>query len=291
MGNVRLKAGSHDVQLDYFQGGGGAELYVSWRGPGFSETWLSRSQLGPRYRRGASDGETGLPLVVTNEAIIYRNFIAGMGTRGIAVGYPGGVNAAFDADLCNVALVWRGAFIDAKRHWTDRGGGAQGPLGYGVITLDRNVPLAVLPAPDAPWPAAPKDVPNGDWPEGYRFGGYVLGRQGIPTFRYTFRGVNVEDHLAAAPAGGAHDHGHAGAALRRVITLRSVQPVAGLTLRLATGSRLAGGKDGVYPLDEGITVAAPGAVLRQSGGRPELLVPVSFKDGVARVEVDYAWNH
>ncbi len=71
--------------------------------------------------------------------IIYRNFIQGVNARAIAVGYPGGVNAAFDADFCNVGLIWRGGFIDAKRHWTDRGGGFQPPLGYFSVHPIRSI--------------------------------------------------------------------------------------------------------------------------------------------------------
>ncbi len=288
-GRVRLKPGVHDFQLDYFQGGAGAELYASWLGPGFSETWFTKRQLGAMPKQNKDDGNTGMPLIVKDEPIIYRNFIAGAGTRAIAVGYPGGVNAAYDADLCNVALVWQGAFMDAKRHWTDRGAGFQPPLGYGLVTLDKNVPLAVLANTDAPWPAPPKDLPNGDWPEGYRFGGYALDRKGVPTFRYTFRGVKVEDRMEAAP-GDAH-HGHGGVALQRVITLRSEQPLHGLHLRLATGKRIAEGNAGVFPLDEGIALHAADAIARKSAGGPELLVPVSFKNGVAHVEVTYHWSH
>jgi hypothetical protein len=45
--------------------------------------------------------------------IIYRNFIEGAGPRAIAVGFPDTVHVAWDADQMRLALVWRGAFIDA----------------------------------------------------------------------------------------------------------------------------------------------------------------------------------
>ena len=282
--SVKLAPGMHDFQLDYFQGGGGAELYVSWTGPDFSETWLTKTTLDASPKKKKSENQTGIPLVVKDEAIIYRNFITGVGSRGIAVGLPGGVNAAFDAELCNVALVWRGAFMDAKRHWTDRGTGTQPPLGYAVVALDKNVPLAVLAA-DALWPAPPKDLPWGDWPAGYQFGGYTLDKKGIPTFRYTFSGIEVEDRMEAAPD--ASLHGHTGAAMQRVVTLRASQSPAGLHFRLTSGKAVAAGKNGVFPLDEGVSLKAAGAIVRGS----DLLVPVAFKDGVARIEVSYVWNH
>ena len=94
---------------------------------------------------------------------------------------------------------------------------------------------------------------------------------------------------AAADEHGGHNH--AGVALQRVITLRSKQPLDGLHIRLATGQRLAAGKDGVFPLDEDITLHAAGGIVRKSAGGPELLVPVSFNQGEARVAVTYRWNH
>lgn len=279
-----LKPGTHKFQLDYFQAAGGAELYLSWSGPDFRETWLTKTKLDSEPKKKKAENHTGIPLVVKDEAIIYRNFITGVGSRGIAVGLPGGVNAAFDAELCNVALVWRGAFIDAKRHWTDRGTGTQPPLGYAIAALEKNVPLAVLASADATWPAPPKELPWGDWPAGYRFGGYTLDKKGIPTFRYTFSDVNVEDRMEAAPVSA---HTHSGVAMQRVITLRSTKAPTGLHLRLAAGKQIADGKNGLFPLNESVSLKAAGAIVRGS----ELLVPITFNAGAARVEVSYIWNH
>jgi len=40
-GKVELKAGIHTIRVDYFEGAVIEELYVGWKGPGFSETSLS----------------------------------------------------------------------------------------------------------------------------------------------------------------------------------------------------------------------------------------------------------
>jgi len=40
-GKVELKAGMHTIRVDYFEGAVIAELYVGWKGPGFTETPLS----------------------------------------------------------------------------------------------------------------------------------------------------------------------------------------------------------------------------------------------------------
>src|SRR5262245_5255212 len=80
-------------------------------------------------------GKKSIPLVPTTSAIIYRNFIQGAGTRAIGVGYPEKVNLAFDANELRLAMLWQGAFIDAAKHWTDRGAGFEGPLGDNILRL------------------------------------------------------------------------------------------------------------------------------------------------------------
>ncbi len=106
---IKLTKGEHKILAHYFQGGGEAEFYLGWSGPGFKETALSEWVPNTDRRETDEQKYQGLPLVVKDEALIYRNFIKGSGPRGIAVGYPGGVNLCWDADQMNLALVWQGA--------------------------------------------------------------------------------------------------------------------------------------------------------------------------------------
>src|SRR4029434_787499 len=90
-------------------------------------------------------------LIADTEAVIYRNFIEGAGPRAVGVGYPEKANLAFDANEMRLALLWQGAFIDAAKHWTDRGAGHEGPLGDNIQQLPAGAPFAVLAAADASW--------------------------------------------------------------------------------------------------------------------------------------------
>src|SRR5262249_22349937 len=128
-----------------------------------------------------------IPLVPAAGAILYRNFIAGAGTRAIAVGYPEKAHLAFDANDLRIALLWQGAFIDAGRHWTDRGGGFQGPLGDNILRLHAGAPFAVLARPQDAWPAGPSKA------LGWRFRGYQLTKDDRPTFLYEHGGLSVRD--------------------------------------------------------------------------------------------------
>ena len=55
------------------------------------------------------------------KAVHFRNFIMGASSRSFAVGYPGGTNLVFDQELCTLAMLWEGEFINAAPRWNARG--------------------------------------------------------------------------------------------------------------------------------------------------------------------------
>jgi mono/diheme cytochrome c family protein len=205
-------------------------------------------------------GPQPIPLVPVDEAILYRNFIQGAGPRAIAVGYPEKVHLAFDSLQMRPAMFWRGDFIDASKHWVDRGAGFQSPAGDDVVSLTDGAPFAVLADPAAPWPkAAGHDA-------GYQFGGYELDKKRRPTFQYSFGKVEVSDFFEAVEGKTP--------TFKRTLTIRSKDAPAGLWFRAASG------KPGV------LKVAVPnGSVV----GGSELRVPVEFKDGTATIVMTYTW--
>jgi len=102
--------------------------------------------------------------------IIFRSFIEGAGSHAIGVGFPGGLNAAFDAQQSRWALIWKGRFLDAMSNWQDRAMPPIKPLGTDV----KEMPVAT----------------------GERvFGGYKVAKDGVPTFLYREDGKQVEDTL------------------------------------------------------------------------------------------------
>jgi mono/diheme cytochrome c family protein len=238
-----------------------------------------------------------MEIVVGGEAVIYRNFIEGAGPRAIAVGYPEEVNIAFDANALRLALIWQGKFIDASKHWGDRGAGFQSPLGDDVVRLVDGAPFAMLgPSPDkTPWPKASGKQ------AGYQFRGYQLDHVRRPTFCYTLGNLEIEDFPAGADLSGAAAGGAAGnatdasnqRAIVRTFTLTSPGPVAGVWYRAAAASKIEAATDGSFRIGESLTMRfqLPGGakpVLRHVGG-PELIVPVTFTDGKARFVQEYRW--
>lgn len=288
-GVTKLTKGEHEFRLEYFQAAGGIELFAAWKGPGFDGTplskWIHPAWTGGGKKKKQGEDTTGMPLVVKDEAIVYRNFIATAGNRSIGVGYPGGFNIAWNAETMNLVLLWRGAFMDAARHWNGRGGGAQPPAGYDVLRpagMD-TLPFATMSSPSADWPKLePKERAAG-----YQFKGYRLDSKREPTFNYEWNGVKVSDRFDSEGSGTAPD-----GKLIRTLTIEGKVP-ENSWLRIATGKVEA--KDGKFICDAGtanigghnfdnkFTISAAGATLEGSN----LVVPAK----AGQIKVTYQWTH
>ena len=74
------------------------------------------------------------------------------------------------------------SFIDAAKHWNGRGGGAQRPLGFDILTTTGATapPFAIPASPDAEWPKLAK----GQRAEGYEWKGYTPPKKGQPKYPY-----------------------------------------------------------------------------------------------------------
>ncbi len=217
-----------------------------------------------------------------SEPVIYRNFIEGAGSRAIGVGYPEGVNLAFDANNMRLALIWHGAFIDASRHWTGRGQGFEAPLGDDILPLPDRVPFIVLDTPDREFPAEQgREI-------GYKFLGYRLDSDRRPVFRYSLSGLRVEDHPIPLRSPGKI------ATLTRTLRFNGTADSSQIWYRAAVAGKLELVKPGQYLIDGiwSMDVDCGESNLpkiRPSSGKQELLVPIRLKDGRATIKQSYHW--
>lgn len=222
----------------------------------------------------------GQELVSDKEAVIYRHFIEGAGSRAIGVGYPEKANLAFDANQLRLALIWHGKFIDAGKHRQDRGAGYEGPLGDDVVSLASGAPFARLASAESPWPdQTGKEA-------GYQMKGYRLDELQRPAFQYEFGGVHVEDYPIALP----HDPEPK---IKRTLTLKSTQDLPALWFRAGVGQKIEK-VDGSYHIDGSLWLRfdVPGngqPVIRSSGGKQELLVPIVVNGKEARLVEEIVW--
>ena len=235
--------------------------------------WRYLAGVKPRPPVGASAHP--IELVPTDRPIIYRNFIEGAGTRAIAVGFPDKVHVAWDAGALRLALVWRGAFIDAGKHWTGRGQGFQSPLGDGVFTPDAATAVAAIASPESPWPAAQPGQRSGGEREGVRFRGYSLDTQGRPTFDWSSDGMRIGEKIEPVVEGGKQ-------VVRRTIRLAG-RPAAGEAFfRAALAKKVEDKGDGWLLIDDTWRVRVSGAGVGPAANRTA--------DGTTEVRRRIVWG-
>lgn len=212
-------------------------------------------------------GRDPIELVAHAEPVMYRNFLEGAGPRAIGVGYPQKVNLAFDANDLRLSLLWQGSFIDASKHWTDRGAGFQSPLGDNVLKLPAGVEFATLDNDAAEWPMQSARKLGG------QFRGYRLDARREPVFLYDVGTVRVEDHPRPI---GPSESGR----VVRSLTLTTLGDPTRLWFRAAAGAKIESMNDGTFHVDGQwqVKVTAPDSspVVRTSGNRRELLVPLAI---------------
>ncbi|QDS94795.1 Cytochrome c [Roseimaritima multifibrata] len=238
--------------------------------------WQYLSADNPKPPVGLS--ATAIVLKPNDTPVIYRNFLSELSPRGIGVGYPEGVNLAWDAESMQLVQIWQNDFIDASKHWIARGQGTQSALGDMLLKVDPGLPLANLQEVSDPWPVGlGRDL-------GYRFLGYRLDESRQPSFRYRFGSNEVED--ICLPLGGkAGERG-----FERTWIIRSDDPDASRVLRLAVGSIQPLG-DGRYRIEGGpmLTIDDPAkAQIFDVDGKQELRVRLPA-DPEVRVRVTIRW--
>jgi mono/diheme cytochrome c family protein len=134
---------------------------------------------------GLLDGPKDYRLVVRDEPVVFRTFIADSSTRSITVGLPGGVNYVFDAEQCRVRYAWSGEFLDVAPLWTGRGGGQAKLLGKKFFNAPAGHPLR---------------TGNPDVEPTVKFRGYRLVEK-FPEFDFEVNGVPVRQRVRKAGEG------------------------------------------------------------------------------------------
>ncbi len=146
----------------------------------------------------------GLIVAVGDRPELMRTFMPdNAGTRPVAVGFPGGINAVFDTATCRVSYAWAGNFLDATPVWKDRGGGQAKLLGAKFWTGPAGFPWATgVEPPDFAArfgdPAYGHQLTNDSYSVGPRyvhFLGYTTDVAGTPSFTYELRDRSAANEL------------------------------------------------------------------------------------------------
>lgn len=141
----------------------------------------------------------GLTIAVTDKVELMRTFMPDdAGTRAIALGFPGGVNLAFDPTRGKPAYVWTGPFLEMSPVWAGRGGRPAKLLGPKVWTAPAERHWVVGSPGETPdftkVERTPEETPQGDSPT--RFKGYSRDAQGNPTFTTEIDGMTIVESYA-----------------------------------------------------------------------------------------------
>ena len=219
-------------------------------------------------------------LTPTDRPIVLRTFMQFAGTHAIAVGFPQKVHFAFDAEQISLAQAWHGRFLDAEGTWFVRFAPPADPIGEEHTRLPGGVPFAALASPVEPWPTDAETA-------GYRFGGYRLDKDGVPTFLYHFHQFDVEDRIRPS--------GDGGLVRQFVLRKRTGTPDAAgpLYFRPHFGKALTLRQPGTYSNNDGVTVelilrSVPAGKLRNSDAGTEWLTPLKVNSEL-QIEVRYLW--
>lgn len=180
-----------------------------------------------------------LEIVVSNTPQMLRRKYPGIGKRGIGVGYPGGVNLAFDAEQMRLGLLWKGKFADPAGVWMGQGSG-------NVRPMSRPVTLPIGPElddADQPWL-----VDEGRPPQ-HQFKGYRLDEDRRPTLQYRFDNVAVSDFFLPVVQG---EDGEV--LLRRELTFTAAEDRDRLLFRIGQAEKIDDAKEGWFALGPDLKV-------------------------------------
>lgn len=137
-------------------------------------------------------------LKAKNNVKVYRGRSTVAGFRGIAVGFPQGLNMAFDAEFMNYTTFWKGNFVQVN--WRGQAPGNFSPAERATI-FNSGIPFASL-NDNEKWPMRAKiegkDRLNPDplfvKNHGYQFKGYYT-ENDLVVLMYKYKAINIEDRL------------------------------------------------------------------------------------------------
>lgn len=273
---INLKKGRAEIKIEYFELAGQEFISLAWEGPGLKLQALSDTAPS-KGDRGGGNPEIMLT-APAGEALIYRNFIEGTDPRAIGVGYSDGVNLAFSGDSMSLDMLWSGNFMDAERHWTNRGQGNQPPAGDQLVKVNRGLAFAMLESQTSPWPSTADDKLKPV------FKGYDLDQKQHPTFRYHFGPVDITDKPTPSADGSG---------FTRTIVIDVPSPGSSgeqLYFRALSGGAIAPAGERTFTFNSTLNVNVANSENPPFTRDNELIVPIPLTPGKHEITLDYSWN-
>jgi hypothetical protein len=182
-------------------------------------------------------------------------------THTIAVGHPSHIHYIYDLNTARLVGVWRGDFLDTTPMWHDRGDGSFRPRGL-MQYLSKTPPWAILADSLADFPAEYLAID-------FKTKGYVLDKEGNPSFKSIYKNIEITDQISILPEGKGVQH--------HVQVRENANP--SLYYKLAEGKSIQLLKDGSYTIDDKKyyleVKSSSKPIIRSRNGSQELIVKVS----------------
>ncbi|MCU0389609.1 MAG: DUF1080 domain-containing protein [Thermoflexibacter sp.] len=201
-------------------------------------------------------------------------------THVISVGESSKINYAYDVSQASILQTWRGDFLDVTGMWQDRGGSQiAAPLGNPIL-LFSSPTLLILENSEASWASKYNEKDQ------FRQKGYEIDENGRPVFKYTYQGMQVEDRIQPEEDSKF---------LSRELIIQTTQATNNLYAKLAEGKEIILLPDGSYGIDDKqyyvqiAEIKKTKPIIRQSGEKKELLMPISFEGNKAKIKYALVW--
>ena len=212
-------------------------------------------------------GDIAMEMVPTEDPIVHRTFMEGVGPRAILTGFPEKLSTAFDANVMRLAKAWRGRFFDHSGVESGRTDKFLTPLGEDVLDLPPGPAFALLANRKSTWPAVEKTSRD----IGGRFLGYNLGDDRRPTFRYRLGTATIQEKPEPVLRPG-------GATLKRTFTIDNSSNTI-LYFLAAQGIAVEDKGDNAFQVDGNVIRLTgsprPQPFIRTADGQNQIIVPIN----------------
>lgn len=257
-GLIELAAGTHELELHYFNNEWGRGLRLQYEGPEIRRQDLN--SRGPERRQR----ERPTILVDAEEAPeMVRSFVMYQGeklTHAMSVGDPKGIHYSVDLRRGALLKFWRGGFADVTEMWFQRGQPQLLVPQTMAVEANAGVVAAVLPNAEATYPTQ-----HG---EGMEFKGYEINDRQEPVFRYQIDQATVLDHYTPSTDG-----------QELVRTIQAEKVAEGLYCRLAAADYIEDVGNGYFSIGGKylLSLKTDGAepLIRENKGQTEMIFPLT----------------
>jgi hypothetical protein len=222
--------------------------------------------------------ENPVNVEVKGEPVVFRSFVDIPGKRVTHAANVGLLhNVSFGYDLSNgtVFQVWKGNFVNASPMWLSRGDGNSVANGS-VVFMDDKPALAYVRADNNAWPDTLAKLV-------YRPKGYELDADGVPTFKYEYDGVKINDKLTSEDGKG----------LTRRISVDGLAAPKELYARVGEGSDITDLGNGMYAINNFTYYVqldkSAKPLIRASAKGKEMLLPLKNTDKGTFVQYSLIW--